>query len=116
MNSENPCMDAAGVIANLVNLERQAARIGDLVTCNFVIEMQDWVLRLQRENLELRRDNQMLRLRAESMRPEPAPSAHEAVAAPPFAFHAIAVRKRQRTIGEAAESSSAAPAALARAV
>lgn len=109
-------MDASGAIANLVNLERTAARTGDLITCNLVMELQDWVLRIQRENLELCQENQALRLRAESMRPEPAASAQAAQAAPPFAFHATAVRNRRRMFGKAADSSSAAPVALARAV
>lgn len=63
-------MNAAGLIASLVNLERSAAKEGDLVTRALVVEMQEWVLRTQRENLELRRENQNLRLRVESLRLE----------------------------------------------
>lgn len=63
-------MDAASLIACLVNLENAAAKSGDFTTRAFVVEAQDWILRAQRENLELRRENHVLRLR------QSAPYAH----------------------------------------
>ncbi|MGH9590748.1 MAG: hypothetical protein ACRD25_10140 [Terracidiphilus sp.] len=73
-------MDAADLIANLASLERAAAKEGDLVTRACVIEMQEWVWRTQRENLELRRENQNLRHRVEILQLE-AEGSHQGAAA-----------------------------------
>lgn len=96
-------MDAAGLISTLVDLERAAGKFGDGLMRDLVIEAQDWVLRTQKENLDLRRENQVLRRRyglqdSESgQRGEPA--------AMPFHFHAIAQSKRLRGNGAGSPSS-----------
>jgi hypothetical protein len=82
-------MDAARLIANLVTVERSAGRIGDELARDFVIEAQDCVLRMQRENLELRRENHVLRMRLDSPLAEGS-RADCAPAAAPFVFSATA--------------------------
>jgi hypothetical protein len=89
-------MEAAGLIACLVTLEHTAGKAGDHATRNFVIEAQDWILRAQKENLDLRRENQVLRLRSASLHPDSATSSGVPAPMPPFIFPAIAQAKRLR--------------------
>lgn len=85
-------MDATFLIASLVFLEQSSARTGDMATRDFVIDAQDCILRMQRENLELRRENHTLRLR-QPWRDESKPAAGKPVDSPPFLFRAIASRR-----------------------
>lgn len=89
-------MDAAGLIACLVTLEHAAGKTGDHATRDFVIAAQDWILRTQKENLDLRRENHVLRLRTTSLHPEGERPSRGPAAMPPFIFHAIAQAKRLR--------------------
>jgi hypothetical protein len=86
-------MDAAVLIASLVDLEQTARREGDFETRNFVIEAQDCILRMQRENLALRQENQVLRLRQgtlhESTERKGSPPADKL----PFLFQSITSRR-----------------------
>jgi hypothetical protein len=93
-------MDAASLIACLEALERSAGKSGDLVMRDFVIEAQDWVLRTQKENLDLRCENQVLRRRHASLCPEEARPSRKQTAVPPLNLHAIALRNRRRRSNE----------------
>jgi hypothetical protein len=54
-------MDPAVLITRLLTLQQMAEEIGHLEARAFVIEAQDCILRMQRENLELRREVLQLR-------------------------------------------------------
>lgn len=101
-------MDAAELILNLVSLEQNAGQLGDFVTRDFIIEVQDWILRAQRANLELLRENHLLRQRNESPRSERAPQAAGHTAAPPLLFHAV-VQSNRRQDQEVAEAVARPP-------
>lgn len=83
-------MNAAELIVKLVTLEQAAGQLGDFVTRDFIIEAQDWILRAQKENLELLRENHLLRNRREAPRHERMQPAAGQAAAPPLIFHAVA--------------------------
>lgn len=85
-------MEATDLITSLVSLEKKVATIGDQWTRDFVIEAQDCILRMQRENLELRRENHVLRLRQGTRREEPIRPVSTPTTPPPFIFHAIAAQ------------------------
>lgn len=89
-------MDATDLIANLVSLEKNAATIGNQMSRDFVIEAQDCILRMQRENLELRRENHVLRLRQGSQGEDSSRQDSVSSAMPPFIFHAIATQRSSR--------------------
>jgi hypothetical protein len=87
-------MDAAGLIAILVDLERAAGKAGDIVTRDIVIEAQDWILSIQKENLELRRANYALRIGA-PVSAEPAEPDPKSGIETPFSFQFFAQRLRR---------------------
>lgn len=108
-------MDGAGLIASLVALEGAASKTGDLVTRDFIIAAQDWVLQTQKENLELRREIHFLRQRYESPRIEQG-QAVSAQAVTPL-LQASSLRKSRRVVyGSDAVNMSQAPVELAPAV
>ncbi|HEV2136716.1 MAG TPA: hypothetical protein VGR47_21030 [Terracidiphilus sp.] len=109
-------MNAAGLIACLVALEHTAGKAGDHVTRDFVIEAQDWILRTQKENLDLRRENHVLRLRTASLRSESEPPTRGHSAMPPFIFRAIAQAKRLRDKRNPEKAGNHSPAEFARAI
>jgi hypothetical protein len=83
-------MDASLLIANLVTVERTAGKIGDQQARDFVIQAQDCILNMQRDNLELRRENHLLRLRLEASRADGGRLGGISGTAAPFAFPATA--------------------------
>lgn len=108
-------MDAAGLIASLVELERAALKCGEIVIRDFVIEAQDWILRTQKENLELRRENHVLRLRHESLQSEAVQPRPDYAAVPPLIFYAIAQSNRRRERENPNEAGSQPDVQFARA-
>lgn len=82
-------MKATDLIARLASLEKSAAKCGDRVTRDFVIEAQDCILRMQRENLELRSENHVLRLRQSPRREESRRPSSLPAAAPPLIFRPV---------------------------
>lgn len=109
-------MNAAELISRLVRLEEAAGQLGDFVTRDFIIEAQDWILRVQRENLELLRENHLLRHRHEATRHERVQPATGHAAAPPLVLEVVGQSNRREGPASADETSGYPELELAPAV
>ena len=109
-------MNAAELIVRLVSLEQAAGQLGDFVTRDFIIEAQDWILRAQRVNLELLRENHLLRHRHEAPHHERMQPAAGHMAAPPLIFHAVTPINHRQDQATAEDTGGLPEMALAPAV
>jgi len=58
-------MDTASLIATIASFDVIPYDLDQKAFRAFLVEVQDCILRMQRDNLDLRRENQLLRRRAE---------------------------------------------------